>query len=123
VNHLDIYTFDLETHELRQLTDSPGEWDEYAQFSSTGKKIVWISSTGYGMGTARRWWNYLKTDYWIMNADGSNKTRVTFYNKEVEDGMRVICSDCSWNVNGTKLATTMLVMDGKKVITGGIAVY
>jgi hypothetical protein len=33
----------------------------------------------------------------------------------------VICSDCSWNADGTKLATTMLIIDGD-AITGGIAI-
>jgi Tol biopolymer transport system component len=120
-NHIDIYTLDLETEELVRLTDSIDEWDEHAHYSPDGEKIVWMSSNGHGMNTARKWWNYLKTDYWTMNADGSNKTQLTFYNSDPGDDMRVICSDCSWNADGTKLATTMLIIDGDDV-TGGIAI-
>ena len=97
------------------------EWDEHAHYSPSGNKIVWISSNGYGMNKARKWWNYLRTDYWMMNANGSEKTQLTFYNSGLGDDERVICSDCSWNVDGTKLATTMLIIDGDEV-TGGIAI-
>jgi len=120
-NHLDIYILDLETEELVRLTDSMDEWDEHAHYSPDGEKIVWMSSNGYGMSTVREWWDVLRTDYWMMNANGSEKTQLTFYNFDLEDDERVICSDCSWNADGTKLATTMLIVDGD-AITGGIAI-
>ncbi|HEC94929.1 MAG TPA: hypothetical protein ENI45_03070 [Thermoplasmatales archaeon] len=121
-NYLDIYTLDLETEELTRLTHSMSEWDEHAQFSPSGDKIVWMSSTRYGMNTERNWWKYLKTDYWMMNTDGSGKTQITFFNQNLGDSKRIICSDCSWNPDGTKLAVTMLVCDGEEATGGGIAI-
>lgn len=98
------------------------EWDEHAHYSPSGNKIVWMSSNGYGMSKARKWWNELKTDYWIMNADGSDKKQLTFFNANLGNSKRIICSDCSWNRDGTRLAITLLICDGKKAVGGGIAI-
>ena len=122
VNHLDIYRYDLYSGETVRLTDAPGEWDEHAHFSPDGEWIVWMSSSGYGMNTERRWWDYLKTDYWMMTADGSQKTKISFYNENTSElDTRVICSDCSWNADGTKIATTLLIMEGD-ISYGGIGI-
>jgi len=120
-NHLDIYTLDLETEELVGLTNSLDEWDEHAHYSPDGLNIVWMSSDGFGISTRRDWWNELKTEYWMMKSDGTSKTKITFYNENVDDNERIICSDCSWNAEGTKLATTMLIVKGEERF-GGIAI-
>ncbi|HDM67257.1 MAG TPA: hypothetical protein ENG62_02590, partial [Thermoplasmatales archaeon] len=118
-NHLDIYTLDLETKALTRLTETLDEWDEHAQYSPDGKYIVWMSSNGYGIGCEKDWWNHLRTDYWVMKSDGSCKRQLTFYNSNSE--YRVICSDCSWNSDGTKLAGTVLVI-GENYKKGGIII-
>jgi Tol biopolymer transport system component len=122
VNHLDIYTYDLESLELLKLTDSSSEWDEHAHFTMDGERIIWMSSEGYSMNTERDWWNYLETDYWMMNSDGSEKTRITFYNQVISENYRIICSDCSISPDGSKLATTMLIIKDNNVIDGGIGI-
>ncbi len=118
-NHLDIYTFDLETMTLTRLTETLDEWDEHAHYSPDGRYIVWMSSNGYGMNTKEDWWDYLRTDYWIMKSDGSDKKQLTFYNSN--ESYRVICSDCSWNPDGTKIAGTILVI-GDNYSKGGIII-
>ncbi|RLF39369.1 MAG: hypothetical protein DRN12_07080, partial [Thermoplasmata archaeon] len=118
-NHLDIYTFDLETMVLTRLTDTMDEWDEHAHYSPDGEFIIWMSSNGYGMNTREDWWNYLRTEYWIMRSDGSDKRQLTFYNPN--NSYRVICSDCSWNADGTKIAGTILVV-GENYSKGGIII-
>lgn len=120
-NHLDIYTLDLQTDELNRLTTEPNEWDEHAHYSPDGKHIIWMSSIGYTMNTERDWWNYLKTEYWMMNPDGSNKTQLTFYNNETNHFQRVVCSDCSFNQHGTKLAITILC-EHESIKQGGIII-
>lgn len=62
----DIYTYDLNTKKLEQLTDSSEIWDEHAHYSSNGR-IIWTPNTGFEIGSYRR-------EYWIMDEDGSNKT-------------------------------------------------
>lgn len=96
---LDIYELDMETQELTQLTDSFYKWDEHAHYSPDGQKIVWMSSQGYDM-------NPLKTDYWIMDCDGSNKTPLTFFNSPDHPhfmGMPIVAADFSWGPDGTKI--------------------
>src|SRR5262249_52096612 len=61
--HGDIYLYNLETNELKNLTNSPDEWDEHAHFSPDGKTIVWMTSKDqpYKLQAA-----HLKTDFWLM---------------------------------------------------------
>ena len=108
---IDIWTIDLATGKATPLTGTPGEWDEHAQYSPSGRTIVWMSSRGYPMkfpekvSTGRAWAKDLRTDYWLMNADGSNQTRLTYFNEPgyPESGGPTIASDVSWNKDGTKL--------------------
>jgi Tol biopolymer transport system component len=108
---IDIWTIDLATGKPTRLTDSPGEWDEHAHYSPSGKKIVWMTSKGYPMklpekaGTGRTWATDLRTDYWMMDPDGSNQTRLTYFNEPgyPEYSGPSIASDNSWNKDGTKM--------------------
>ncbi len=64
----------LWTNRLKRLTETPNEWDEHAHYSPDGKKIVWMSSTGFdrdwGDISGHNWQKYLVTELWIMDADG-----------------------------------------------------
>lgn len=73
---LEIYVFDLTTSRLTQLTRNK-EWDEHAQFTAEGTRIVWASSEGVEQRKDPR---DLKLEYWIMNDDGSAKRRLTRFN-------------------------------------------
>jgi len=109
----DIYEMDLGTQELTNLTSSPDDWDEHAQYSPDGKKIAWISSTGFDIDfksiEGHEWMKYLTTELWIMDADGSNKQRLTYFNEpgyaEYMDGKRCIVSDISWSPDGKRIIT------------------
>ena len=49
----------------------------------------------------------LKTDVWLMNADGSGRTRITYFNEPGHPdylGTRVVASELRWSPDGTKLA-------------------
>lgn len=77
---LDIYTCDLAGGSLKILTDpTERQWDEHAHFTPDGRSITWMSSAGINQqyGDAEQ----LMTDYWMMDADGSGKRRVTFFNQ------------------------------------------
>jgi len=105
----DIYTFELETHELTRLTESLTDWDEHAHLSPNDSLIVWMSSTGYSFDPETL--KGLKTDFWLMKSDGSCKTRLTYFNEEGYDeytGERVICGDNSWNADGTKIVGRLI---------------
>lgn len=113
---MDQWIMDLETEQLTQLTDSPGVWDEHGQISPSGEKIVWISSQGYEVELTANWARTLRTDYWLMNIDGSDKQRVTFFNEEGHDhhtsGERIIAADSSWNPDGTAIIASLGVISG-----------
>ncbi len=64
-----IYTIDTQGNNLTKLTDK--DYNEHAQFNPAGNKIVWMSNTQSDKGG---------TDWWIMNADGSDKKRLTYFN-------------------------------------------
>ena len=98
VTSSDIYTLNLETEELNPLTDNG--YNEHGQYSPDGTKVIWMSSNGNIEPDKVKEIGF--TDWWIMNADGSNKQRLTYFNKEghphfVFNG---ICSaDFAWYPN------------------------
>ena len=101
--NFDIYKYHIATQELAALTDvSENFWDEHAQFSPDGKKILWMSSKdndGSQKGA------FVKTDWWIIDADGSNKRRLTFFNKKGAQEYikgKAIAADISWSPDGKK---------------------
>lgn len=64
-----IYTIDTSGANLKKLTNT--NYNEHSVFSPDGKKIVWMTNDG----------NKNKgTDWWIMNADGTEKKRLSFFN-------------------------------------------
>jgi Tol biopolymer transport system component len=64
-----IFTIDTDGKNLTQLTD--GDYNEHSVYTPDGKHIVWMSNKdnkNHG------------TDWWMMNADGTNKVRLTYFN-------------------------------------------
>ena len=102
----DICVIDLATRELTNLTPEPDSvWDEHAHFSPDGSKIIWIRSFGYTFDPDN-WRRTLRTDWYMMDADGSNKVRLTYFNMPGHPeytGLRTICSDACWNTTGDSL--------------------
>ena len=91
-----IYTLDLRTQKANRLTFE--DYNEHAQFSPDGSSIVWI--------TTRENRNN-GTDYWIMNVDGSNKRRLTFFNQKGHPhhkGQKVVVADLAWRPDGRAFA-------------------
>jgi len=79
---MDLYLLDLETGDYENLTKTDTIWEEGCKMSPDGKKIFFGSNEGYEdridpkNTLASRW-----ADYWIMDADGSNKKRLTWLNE------------------------------------------
>ena len=108
---MDIYTWDLRKSKLEALTDSPGVWDEFATYSPDGQKIVWMSSAGQNLrfmsGRTSNWQRFLKSELWIMNADGSDPKQLTFYNDPDAPEYftrRCFVGDSAWSPDGTRVA-------------------
>lgn len=97
----DIYSYDLNTLQLTNLTNSPGVWEEHPHVSPEGDKIVWSSSQGYQLDTSAI--DSIRLDWWIMNLDGTNKTQISHFNTPgypEYNSSRRGCSDYSWGKNG-----------------------
>jgi hypothetical protein len=107
-NYMDIYTLNIFDSTLVRLTDDPQTWDEHAHTTHDEEKLIWICSKGYNFDTSDPE-GTLKTDYWMMNMDGTNKEKVTFFNDpshsdyQIHGGQRVICADASFSPTGDSL--------------------
>lgn len=86
-----IYKMEIATGKLTQLTFE--RYNEHASFSPDGKRIIWGTNKDNRRGGM---------DYWIMNADGSDKQRVTYFNKRgyPESRRKALAVDMSWNPDG-----------------------
>jgi len=73
---LEIYSYEPASGTLTRLTRND-EWDEHAQFTADGRHIVWASSEAIAQRKDPR---DLRLDYWMMNADGLEKRRLTRFN-------------------------------------------
>ena len=99
----DIYAYGLTDSQLTNLTHSLGVWDEHTHVSPDGTKIVWSSSQGTPLDTARH--DSIRLDWWMMDIDGSNKKQISHFNTpgypEYTPG-RKGCSDFSWGNNSNQ---------------------
>jgi uncharacterized protein (TIGR03437 family) len=96
---VDIYRFTPATGNLLNLTNTPNDWDEHADLSPDGTKILWVSSTGIQLVSGDE-----KTDYWIMDVDGSNKRRLTWFNTPgfpESQSSPVAAARSAWSPDGT----------------------
>ena len=77
---LDMYRFNLSTGQVTlKLSPSPEafQWEEQAQFSPNGSRIAYMTTADHTPPYQAA--NFIATfriDLWLMNADGSNKTRL-----------------------------------------------
>jgi Tol biopolymer transport system component len=91
-----IYLMDLATQRVTRLTTQ--DYNEHGSFSPDGSTIAWISTTGNRNNG---------TDYWLMNRDGSNKRRLTWFNSPGHGqytGKKVVVADLSWRPDGGAIA-------------------
>jgi Tol biopolymer transport system component len=97
--HMSIVEMDLASGETKALTGSD-DWNEHAHFSPDGSKIIWASSRDIDQNDALK---ITRNDFWIMNADGSGKKRLTYFNQPGAPEYRPtfnIASDLSWSPDG-----------------------
>lgn len=80
----DIYRMDVDGGNVQRLTDTEG-YDGGPWFSPDSTKIVWRAWHPTSAAEKAQWQENMKQDYvqstpldiWVMNADGSNKIRLT----------------------------------------------
>lgn len=98
---LEIYRYDFASDRETLLTDpADGAWDEHAQVSPDGRRIVWMSSQDVPQKEGTSNPLAIRTDWWIMNADGTAKRRLTYFNEPGAPEFRRswnIASDVAWS--------------------------
>lgn len=102
---LDIYSYNLQTGALANLTNSPSNWDEFPTSFPNANKLVWMSGVAIvGVG--------LETDYWTMDYDGTNKVQLTFFNNEYAPSWYlnapISCAKFNWSPDGTQMASYLI---------------
>jgi uncharacterized protein (TIGR03437 family) len=100
-----IYSFNLGTHTLANLTNSLVNWNEYPLAlppASGTNKLVYMLYPKSGSGNPN-----CVSDLWLMNYDGSDNERLTFYNDPYSPDYapQGVCLDThEWNADATQLA-------------------
>lgn len=97
----EIYTLDLASNKLTNLARTDNIHYEMALYSPSGHKISFMS--GPFIGVVR--FGY-KADLYLMDADGSNRVRLTFFNESGHPdyvGAAVQIQKEAWSPDGSKI--------------------
>ncbi|HEY64829.1 MAG TPA: hypothetical protein G4O02_09685 [Caldilineae bacterium] len=93
-------------------------WDEHANLSPLNDAFVWMSSQPYGIpSSTSKIVNELKADLWIMDVNGGNPRRLTFFNDPGSPdytGERAIVSENAWSPDGTQVVMRVQFRDSTK---------
>jgi Tol biopolymer transport system component len=80
---MDQYVLDIESGRTTNLTNTPEVWEEDSTVSPNGR-IVYMTNTNsrykFDKGRADWFTQPVEREYYIMNADGSGKERLTYFN-------------------------------------------
>ncbi len=82
-NGMDVHRLAFEGGAVERLTHTPRAWDERAAYTVKGDRILWVSAseiTLRDVGREPALPLELLRDLWVMNADGTNQQRLTFFN-------------------------------------------
>lgn len=98
----DIYVTDLNGNIVERLTNTPFQHDENAEYSPDGSKIIWNHAPGFG----KEGYPGKDQELYIMNSDGSDKTRLTYFtdpNYPEYDKYTTHCSEITWSPDGKRI--------------------
>ncbi len=76
---MDQYLLNITSGILTNLTRSPTVWDEHGRFSPDGRTILLMSANPYRADPNASKVLKIKTEFMLMNADGSGLTQLTHF--------------------------------------------
>ena len=76
----DQFILDTASGALKNLTNSPDVWDEHGIFSPDGRKVSFMSSYPYRDRKGSNQTAALRTEFMLIDADGSHLQQVTHFN-------------------------------------------
>jgi hypothetical protein len=118
---MDLYRYELTSKQLTNLLDTPEYWEEGAAYANG--RIVYMTNidSEYRLDfNDENWSNQPRTrEYWIMNVDGSNKRRLTYFNsthspeyQDLSQGRRTIVAKCNFSNDGSKMIGAVGIDNG-----------
>jgi Tol biopolymer transport system component len=99
--YLDIYTYDLVDQKLTNLVSTDDIHYEMALYSPNGQKISYMAGPFIGFSRGPH-----KTDLYLMDADGRNRVRITYFNEPGNQdyvGATVQIQKESWSPDGSQM--------------------
>jgi hypothetical protein len=104
----DQFKLNINTGQVTNLTNSPQAWDEHGLFSPDGKKIAWMSSKPFPNN-----WQVLglRTEFFLMNADGTNMQQLTHFNTPGYPEYQVAGATAAigwWSADGTTINASII---------------
>jgi Tol biopolymer transport system component len=110
---MDQFILDITTGAVTNLTNSPTIWDEHGVFSPDGTKILFMSSYPFQNDPDSDWAIFLKTEFMMMDSDGSNLEQVSHFNypgypESNPPGQGSVAANGEWNPNGQQISALNL---------------
>lgn len=106
----DQYILNINTGAIKNLTNTPKVWDEHGLFSADGSKIVWMSSYPYRTDPNSYRIIGIKTEFMIMNADGTDQKQIThFCEKGYPEYGSGIAAVGGWSPDGRSITCITLL--------------
>jgi Tol biopolymer transport system component len=107
---MDQYVMNIESRQLTNLTNSPTVWDEHGVFSPDGRKILFMSAYPYRDDPKASRILSIRTEFMLMNADGSALTQLTHYRERgyPEYGDAGTAAAPSWSHDGRSATLSRL---------------
>ena len=109
----DQYILNLKTGRLTNLTHSPKSWDEHGVFSPDGQQILFMSSYPYRNDPKASQTLSLKTEFMLINADGSGLRQLTHFNvpgypESFPHGKGAVAACGVWSQDRSRILATSL---------------
>jgi len=109
---MDQFILDITTGSTRNLTGSPKLWDEHGVFSPDGEKILFMSSYPFRANPNQHNTLFLKTEFMLMNRDGTGLQQVTHFNSpghpETNTRPGSVAANGEWHPNGRTISVLNL---------------
>lgn len=110
----DQFALDTVTGEVRNLTSSSTVWDEHGLYSPDGKKISFMSSYPYRREANSNKVASLKTEFMLMDSDGSHLQQITHFNVPgypESQRKKTIAAVAGFSADGSQLFATVMSSD------------
>jgi hypothetical protein len=110
----DQFVLDTATNQVRNLTNSPTIWDEHGLYSSDGTKISFMSSQPYRDEPNSNKATSLKTEFMLMDSDGSHLQQITHFNVPgypESQPKNTVAAVAGFTAGGSQLFATVMSTD------------